>query len=293
MSKQAASHWFGISRQAYYQARKRQLQRAAEDQLLVELVQGIRQRHPRMGGRKLHQELQDAMRALGISRGRDAFFELLRQRQLLVPAKRSRRRTTRAGLWRCPNLLSDLEIVQVHQVWVADITYMATEQGFVYLALLTDAYSRFIVGHDLSCSLATEGARRALDQAIAQAPDQALDGLIHHSDHGVQYSAWLYADRLQAVGMRPSMGAVGNCYENALAERVIGTLKIEYGLDDLFMNLAVAQKAVEEAIWLYNYERPHLALGYRKPYQVYRDGCQKGPDPQDLIPVAVEPVGMW
>ena len=113
VSKQAASRWFGISRQAYYQARKRQLQREAEALLLVELVQGMRQRHPRMGGRKLYHELRQPMAALEISRGRDAFFDLLREHDLLVPVKRSRRTTTRSGLWRCPNLLAELELERV------------------------------------------------------------------------------------------------------------------------------------------------------------------------------------
>lgn len=269
MSTTAASGWFGISRQAYSQARQRQLQRAAEDQLLLELVQGIRQRHPRMGVRKLYHELQAPMAALAIRRGRDALFALLRDHDLLVPVKRSRRRTTRAGLWHCPNLLRDLTVVRVNQVWVADITYITTEQGFVYLALLTDAYSRFIVGHDLSSSLAAEGCLRALTRALAQTDPTALTGLIHHSDHGVQYTAWPYIDRLRTVGMRPSMGQVGNCYENALAERVNGILKCEYGLDHLFLDDTHAQTAVQEAIGLYNYERPHLALDYAKPAQVY------------------------
>jgi len=271
VSVQDACDWFGISRQAYYQARQRHWQRAAEDELLLELVQAIRQRHPRLGGRKLHHELQGSMAALGIARGRDAFFTLLRERGLLVPAKRSRRRTTRAGLWRCPNLLSGLRLQHVHQAWVGDITYLTCEQGFVYLALLTDACSRSIVASDLSSSLAADGCLRALNQAIAQTPPRALSGLIHHTDHGVQYSAWPYHERLQATGIRPSMGEVGNCYENALAERVIGILKCEYGLDALFLDLPHAQRAVRQAIWLYNYERPHLALGYHKPAEVYFD----------------------
>ena len=245
------------------------MQRAAEEQLLVELVQGIRQRHPRMGGRKLHHELQVAMAALDIYRGRDAFFDLLRSRDLLVPQKRNRCRTTRSGLWHFPNLLTDLAPVRINQAWVGDITYISTEQDFVYLALLTDVYSRFIVGYDLSSSLAAEGSLRALNCAIDQAANNNLTGLIHHSDHGVQYTAWPYHDRLVSAGIRPSMGEVGNCYENALAERINGILKCEYGLDDLFVNLQQAQIAVQEAIWLYNYERPHSSLGYCKPAEFY------------------------
>ena len=269
MRKQAACNWFGISRQAHYQGQQRLHQRAAEDQLVVALVQGIRQRHPRMGVRKLHHELAKPMAALGIARGRDALFELLAVHNLLVPTKRSRRRTTHAGLWRCPNLLADLTVTHVHQAWVGDITYLTTEAGFVYLALLTDVFSRFIVGFDLSSSLAVEGCAQALEQAITQAKGANLSGLIHHSDHGVQYTAWPYRQRLQEMKMLSSMGTVGNCYENALAERVNGILKCEYGLDDLFIDKEQAQKAVREVVWLYNYQRPHLALNYSKPAEVY------------------------
>lgn len=269
VSVQAASAWYGISRQAYYQAQQRRQQREAEDQLILALVQGIRQRHPRMGGRKLYHELQEPLAQLGISRGRDALFDLLRDYDLLVPTKRNRQRTTHPGLWRCPNLLADWQPTAPNQVWAGDITYLATEEGFLYLALLTDAYSRFIVGFDLSASLALEGSLSALNQAIDQADPEQLQQLIHHSDHGVQYSSRPYRDRLQSVGIRSSMGAVGNCYENALAERVNGILKNEYGLDTLFVSKAHALRAVEEAIRLYNYERPHLSLNYRKPAEVH------------------------
>ena len=235
----------------------------------MELVQGIRQRHPRMGARKLLHELRPQMALLGITRGRDLFFDLLRRQDLLVPHKRNRRRTTRSGLWRCPNLLAELRLNCTQQAWVGDITYITTETGFAYLALLTDAFSRFIVGYDLSSSLAMEGCLRALNMALKQTASPSFDGMIHHSDHGIQYTSWPYCDRLQNVGIRSSMGEVGNCYENALAERVNGILKIEYALDDLFLDLQHAHTAVQEAVSLYNYERPHLALDYRKPADVH------------------------
>lgn len=269
VSKLAAIRWFGVSRQAHYQARKQRLQREAEENLVIELVQGIRQRHPRMGGRKLHHELRLPMSALGITRGRDTFFDLLRKYDLLVPPKRSRRRTTWSGLWRYDNLFTDLELTQPNQAWVADITYLTTEQGFVYLALLTDAFSRFIIGFDLSSSLATEGCLRAVNKAIKQTAPADLRGLIHHSDHGVQYTAWQYGDRLKSVGIRSSMGEIGNCYENALAERVNGIVKDEYGLDELFVNNEHADLAVQETVWLYNYERPHTSLGLCKPAEIH------------------------
>lgn len=269
VSRQAASAWFGISRQAYYQARQRAVQRAAEEQLIAELVQGIRQRHPRMGGRKLFHELQASMNALGIQCGRDTFFKALSGKGLLVQKHRNRRHTTYSGLWRYPNLLTDLQLVRPHQAWVADITYLTTEAGFTYLALITDVFSRFIVGYDLSASLAVEGCQRALEQAIRQATGQALPGLIHHSDHGIQYTAFTYVELLKHYGIRSSMGQVGSCYDNALAERVNGILKTEYLLDALFVDLQHAATAVHQAVHLYNYERPHLSLDYAKPAEIH------------------------
>jgi putative transposase len=242
---------------------------AAEEQLIVEMVQEIRQRHPHMGGRKLLHLLQPKLALLGISRGRDAFFDLLGRHDLLVATKRNRRRTTRPGLWKFPNLIADLRLNCIHQVWVGDITYITTETGFAYLSLLTDAFSRFIVGFDLSTSLAIEGCLRTLGMALKKSAMPSFAGLIHHSDHGVQYTSRPYCQQLFAVGIRPSMGEIGNCYENALAERVNGILKIEYGLDSLFLDSRSAHNAVKEAVWLYNYERPHLALDYQIPADVH------------------------
>lgn len=269
MSKAAASGWFGVSRQAYYQTRKREVEQAAQNSLILELVQAIRSRHPRMGGRKLYHELQKPMTDLGIQRGRDRFFDLLRDNDLLVATKRQGCRTTRSGLWRCPNLIDGLIVERVNQVWVADITYILTEEGFVYLALITDAFSRFIVGYDLSSSLAVEGCQRALVLALKTAGPVNLVGLIHHSDHGVQYAASAYRDLLENAQILSSMGEVGNCYENALAERMNGILKCEYSLDELFVDQRHAFTTVGESIGLYNYERPHLSLNYRKPAEVY------------------------
>jgi transposase InsO family protein len=269
VTKQSACNWFGISRQAYYQACQRQFQREAEDKLLLEMVRDIRKQQPRIGVRKLHHLLQKRMTQAGISRGRDALFDLLREHNLLVQTKRNRRRTTRPGLWRCPNRLAELTVERPNQAWVSDITYLQTEQGFVYLSLITDAYSRYIVGYDLSTSLAMEGCLRALNRAIDQTNGINLSGLIHHSDHGVQYTAHPYHDRLKAAGILPSMGEVGNCYENALAERMNGILKCEYFLDDLFVSFEQALLAVQEAIRLYNFERPHWSLALDFPANLY------------------------
>lgn len=236
--------------------------------MILELVRAIRYHHPRMGTLKLRAKMESALARRGFHIGRDRLFALLRRHDLLVPNKRRRTRTTRSGLWRCPNLLPELTLSRPHQLWVGDITYLTLESGFAYLALLTDAFSRFIVGFDLSLSLAVEGCQRALDLALQQAPC-SLAGLVHHSDHGVQYTAHTYRDLLADHRIVSSMGEVGNCYENALAERMNGILKLEYGLDRLFIDLIQARVSTEQAIYLYNYDRPHLALDYRVPAEVH------------------------
>lgn len=154
-------------------------------------------------------------------------------------------------------------------MFVSDITYLATLEGFSYLALITDAYSRKIVGYDLSSSLSIEGSLRALKMALSQS--SKLDGLIHHSDRGVQYCAYAYTDQLHDCGARISMAETGNPYENAQAERVNGILKQEYGLDAVFVSRYVVERGVHEAVRLYNEKRPHLALNYRKPSQVHAE----------------------
>ena len=260
--------YFDISRQAHHQQVQKVARRTGEEAVILELVRAIRYHHPRMGTRKLRVKLRPQLAIRGIHIGRDRLFDLLRQHDLLVPVKRRHTRTTRSGLWRCPNLLPQLIIVRPHQLWVGDITYVTLETGFAYLALLTDAFSRFIVGFDLSVSLAVEGCQRALKGALRQAPN-SLAGLVHHSDHGVQYTAYTYRDVLTNHRIVSSMGEVGNAYDNALAERMNGILKLEYGLDRLFGNLAQASESTEQAIYLYNHDRPHLALDYRVPAEVH------------------------
>jgi transposase InsO family protein len=268
VSLQRICGWYGISRQAHYQQKRQQQHQQTQASQVVELVRQIRHRHKRMGGRKLYHQLQPELVKGGIKLGRDRFFELLRSHHLLLKTKKQAYRTTWAGQWRCENLLAQASITAPNQAWVCDLTYLLTETGFLYLALVTDLYSRRIMGYDLSGSLSLEGATRAVHRAIAQA-GQPLDGLIHHSDHGVQYTSAPYRDLLARYHIRSSMGQVGNCYDNAVAQRLNGILKLEYGLDDTLLDLAHAQLAVEQAVWLYNHERPHLALAYQIPLQVY------------------------
>ncbi|MCB0098868.1 MAG: IS3 family transposase [Caldilineaceae bacterium] len=260
--------YFGISRQAHYQLQWRQAQRTAEAETIVAAVQTIRHRHRRMGTRKLWKELPNTLAEQGIHIGRDRLFALLRQRNLLVPRVRRPHRTTWAGLWRCDNLLAAKVVTAPNQAWVSDITYILTDVGFRYLVLITDVFSRRIMGFDLSDSLTVDGLTRALDMALAQVPGRP-NGLIFHSDHGTQYTCHAFRQQLAHHHIRSSMGEVGNAYDNALAERINGILKLEYGLDGCFLSHQQALRAIRQAVYLYNVERPHLALNYQKPEQLY------------------------
>lgn len=263
---QQICRWYGISTQAHYQARRRKQVRVKESEVVLSLVRKKRSRHPRMGTRKLLAELRPSMVRRGVKLGRDRLFSLLRAEELLVKQRRRSHRTTYAGWWRCEDLLSGKVITRANQAWVSDITYIDSEQGFCYLSLITDVYSRCIVGYHVSQSLAVEGTLSALKKAYK---GKQTKGTIHHSDRGTQYTCSAYRQALQGRGMKSSMGAAGNCYDNAIAERVNGILKQEYGLGHRFSNHRQVKAAVREAIWLYNHERPHLSLGYKKPAQVY------------------------
>jgi putative transposase len=259
----------GVSRQAHAQMIKRQAERACVEMVICAHVSEIRRYHPRMGCRKLHHLLAARLEAEGISIGRDRMFAILKKHGLLVEPRPRRRRTTWAGEWRCENLLEEAQITGPNQAWVADITYLESDEGYSYLTLLTDVYSRYIVGFDLSTSLTFEGAERALMQAL-KAQKCIPKGLIHHSDRGVQYTCRNYRRLLKKYGLHSSMGQTGNCYDNALAERINGILKLEYGLESRFATLAQAQQAVIEAIWLYNHERPHYSLDMQIPYEQHQ-----------------------
>lgn len=261
--------WFGISRQAHNQMKQRQIIQEEINAQIIGMVQAIRVRHPRMGCRKLLTCLADDLLKANITIGRDRLFDLLRQEGLLISPKRRYWRTTFAGSWRCENLLAGVKVNRPNQVWVSDITYIQTENGFNYLALVTDLYSRCIVGYDLSDSLTHEGVSRAFNKAVKKAGKVAVRGLIHHSDRGTQYTSKAYRRLLRKNQVRSSMGATGNCYDNAVAERVNGIIKLEYGLDRCFASTPQAKRAIREGIWLYNHERPHLSLQMQKPDDVY------------------------
>jgi transposase InsO family protein len=264
----------GISRQAYYQERQRRAQETARDARVLSLVRMVRCRHPKMGTRKLLVRLRPQFEQEGLRVGRDYLFALLRQAGLLVTRDRQPRRTTWAGTLRLPNRVAGLTITRCNQVWVTDITYIQLQNGhFVYWFVVMDLFSRAVLGEVLAPSLEARHALRTLQQAAGYA-GVPLTGLIHHSDHGVQYTSHDYQGWLRDHGIAASMGEVGNSYDNAYAERVIGILKQEYGLGLPFVDEAQARQAATEGVYLYNHERPHQALGYGYPMDVYTGQTQ-------------------
>ena len=259
-----------LSRAAYYKGRSQRQRRRVDGDLVAQLVLARRKEHPRMGTRKLRVLIQEDLAQAGVRIGRDRMFEELRRRDLLVRRKRSAYPKTTCSRHSLPifkNLIKDLEVAQVNQVWVGDLTYVRTEEGYLYLALLTDKKSRKIVGHHCADTLESEGCARALEMALAELPRGARP--IHHSDRGIQYCCYQYVERLQAQDMPISMTEMDHTAENALAERMNGILKQEYGLDSKFKTKAEARKAAHQAIHLYNYRRPHTALGYAFPAAVH------------------------
>lgn len=259
----------GITRQAYYQERQQRAWETERDARVLSLVRMVRCRHPKMGTRKLLVRLRPQLAQEGLRLGRDHLFALLGAADLLVRRERQPRRTTWAGTLRVPNRVAGLQIIRVNQVWVTDITYLQLQNGrFVYLFVMMDLFSRAILGAVLAPTLEAQHALATLQQAH-QHTGTALRRLIHHSDHGVQYTSHDYQDWLGAHGIAASMGEVGNSYDNAYAERVIGILKQEYGLALAFVDEAQARQAATEGVYLYNHERPHQALAYAYPMDVY------------------------
>lgn len=240
-----------------------------DEELILELVKQERRLQPRLGGRKLLHLLHGDLKEAGVSIGRDRFFELLAESDLLVVPKPGTPHTTnsRHSLPVFRNLLSGKELNRPNEAWVSDLTYIRTDEGFLYAALITDAYSRKIIGAHIGDSLEAEGCLCALEQALKTLPKGQKP--IHHSDRGCQYCCHEYVERLLSRELTVSMTEVMHCYENAQAERVNGILKQEYELDRRFCTKAQAKKAFEQAVWLYNHRRPHLKLSYRFPADVH------------------------
>ena len=257
------------SRQSYYKAIKSERNAFSDSEALLKMIRPFRTLLPRLGGKKLHFLIREELDKKALKMGRDRFFKWLRANDLLIEPKKMYVHTTQSNhrFWVHDNLTHELTPDKPNQLWVSDITYIRTTKKFCYLALITDAFSRKIVGYDLSDSLSLDGCLRAVRMATQTAGD--LSGLIHHSDRGFQYCSHPYTDFLKDREIKISMTKNGNCYENALAERVNGILKNEFNLDYTFNSKEQAMKTVNESIYLYNEHRPHWALNLQTPQQVH------------------------
>lgn len=253
---------YGYSRQSYYKRLLRDRQRQEEESIILEAVRRTRSLLPQTGGRKLQQHLKRQ----GIDVGRDRLLGILKAHGLLIARKKSYRKTTDSthGLKVYRNLVKSHELSGPKQVIVSDITYIHTFEGYCYLSLLMDLYSRKVLGYHLSRSLSVEGSLRALRMAVRGLPK----GVIHHSDRGVQYCCKEYKMVLKRKQMKISMTEKAHVYENANAERLNGILKHELMLGGTLPSVAIAKKLVKSSIDLYNNQRLHTALNYRTPSEV-------------------------
>ena len=254
-----------------YYARRRACRRQEVDvQLVLELARAERTHQPRLGVRKLYHLIGAELKAAGVKMGRDRLFEELRKAGMLVERKPSAwPKTTQfdPALPVFKNLIKRRPARGRNQIWVADITYIRTQEAFLYLGLITDQWSRKIVGYHLGETLETQGVLKALAMALRGLPRGERP--IHHSDRGCQYASHAYVQAVEQAGLRMSMTEKNHGAENALAERMNGILKQEYHLDADFEIRWAARQATAQAIQLYNYRRPHTALKFSTPGTVH------------------------
>lgn len=261
--------------QNFYARRTAWRRQAVDLDLVEQLVLAERRAQPRLGVRKLYYLIRLELKAAGVKLGRDRLFEELSKLDLLVARKPSEwPKTTHfdPNLPVFKNLIKRRKLSGRNQVWVADITYIRTEEAFMYLALITDKWSRKIVGFHLGETLETADSLKALSMALRSL--QRSERPIHHSDRGCQYASHAYVHRVQAAGLRMSMTEKNHSAENALAERVNGILKQEYHLDAKFENRLAARQATVRGINIYNHRRPHTALGFKTPARVHEDNAK-------------------
>ncbi|WP_108721159.1 IS3-like element ISElsp1 family transposase [Elizabethkingia ursingii] len=259
---------FGYSKQAYYK-RTKQFNSGNNQERIIELVLSIRKKMPRLGTRKLYALLKSDFNKENIHIGRDQLFKILRSNYLLIPRRHSYFKTTNSRHWmkKYPNIIKEKEPEFSEKIWVADITYLKTKERNYYLHLITDAYSKKIVGYELSDNLQTSSTLKALKQAIKSRIYK--HPLIHHSDRGLQYCSKEYIEVLKKNDILISMTENSDPYENAVAERVNGILKYEFGLIDTFENFKNLSQQIDQSIYYYNNLRPHFSLNYNIPSQVH------------------------
>ena len=263
---------FGITRQAYYEAQISDKSTSVANMIVLTLVKEFRANMPLLGTRKLYYLLTPELQKHGIKIGRDQLFDLLRLHGLLIRRRGRIARTTNSNHWlkKYPNLIIGLQVDGPNQLWINDITYIRIVGGFNYLSLVTDAYSRKILGHCLYETLEADGCILALAMAIdSRGKIPRGYKTIHHSDRGVQYCSAEYVDMLIRADIAISMTQSGSPYENAMAERVNGTIKNEFNPRIIYNNHRHAKRSIKKIIDIYNRERPHLSIDYKTPDEAH------------------------
>lgn len=273
---------FGRCRQAFYQSKADIVSELKREHVIIENVRDIRKEDPGIGGYKLWIMLCSLFGS-GFMSGRDSFYMLLRRHHLMLAPRKVRHTTNsnhRYHKWK--NLVKGLVPTQANQIWVADITYIELADGNVcYLHLITDAYSHKIIGWALADTLRAAITMQVLEQAIRQAmamtSGESLEGLIHHSDRGVQYCCDDYVAMLQSHDIAISMTEDYKPTDNAIAERTNGIIKIERIYSQRHFNdMKQARDVIGRYIHFYNYYRPHMSIGYKVPAVAHEErGEQK------------------
>jgi putative transposase len=266
---------FGYNKQAYYKQLQYRENKLAQEEVVVGLIKEKRKIWKRGSGRNLHQCLKKELSQHQIKMGRDKFFDVLRNNDLLIKPKRIRAKTTCSyhHFNKYKHLIEGVFPQRCNEIWVSDITYVWLKQQdkFCYLSLVTDLYSRKIIGHCVHEDLSVKGSLEALKQALKQRKEKP-GNLIHHSDRGVQYCCHSYVKLLQKNNVQISMTETGDPLENAVAERIHRTIKEEFTTDREinFSTIAEAKTNIKKFIDFYNQHRPHRSIEWFTPNEAHK-----------------------
>ena len=265
----ATCRLFGVSRQVYYRAKQSELKRRDTATRVVDKVSEIRLSMSELGTRKLYSILYPELQNMGV--GRDRLFAILKANHMLVMPKRSYHITTNSHhrFRKHKNLIENMAFSRPEQVWVSDITYIGNRDNPMYLSLVTDAYSKKIMGFNVSNSLHAKGAVSALKMAVDNRKYKN-ESLIHHSDRGLQYCGDKYQSMLRKEKIKCSMTEKYDPYQNAIAERVNGILKQKFIKGILVNDVALMSKLVAQSIHIYNHKRPHYSCFMNVPEEMHK-----------------------
>jgi len=283
----------GVTRQALYQHEWHYEELNIEADLIIKQVIDIRKRHPVIGTRKLYLMLQPFLIEHQIKIGRDKLFDVLATYKLLVRRRKRKIYTTQSyhRFHKYPNLIKEITVKGINQLWVSDITYFKMMERFVYISFITDAYSHKIMGFQVAQTLETIHSLKALEMAINGIEDSGKHNIIHHSDRGIQYCSEAYVKLLQDYNILISMTENGDPLENPIAERANGIIKEEYLSHYADKTMTEIQERLTKAVDLYNNERPHMSCNMFTPEKVHRNKLEVEKvwksyyvKPQELVP---------